>query len=115
METKEKVRSFVRGISEEMQKQGDPVFYTESEATRLVQHALEEFSPKWISTEKELPDVHVKVMVLFGKINNILMGELHDEEKKLWQVWFSDGALLNIGYGAEVITHWMHIPQSPTA
>lgn len=63
-----------------------------------------------------LPERGEKVLVLFGKIENILIGRrMNDADgNDVWTVFFSDGEHLNFGKNAEDITHWMELPKLPS-
>ncbi len=63
-----------------------------------------------------LPERGEKVLVLFGKIENILIGKrMNDADgNDVWTVYFSDGEQPNFGADAEVITHWMKLPKLPS-
>lgn len=67
---------------------------------------------KWIKVEDILPEPNEKVLLYFGKIDNILMG-IYWEDVNKFNVFFSNGATLNDGKHAEIITHWMPLPEPP--
>ena len=63
-----------------------------------------------------LPERGEKVLVLFGKIENILIGRrMNDADgNDVWTVFFSDGEHPNFGKNSEDITHWMELPSLPS-
>jgi len=70
----------------------------------------------WISVEDRLPELGEKVLLYFGKIDNVLMGRLYPMEDIFqWKIFFSDGEVFQTFAQGEVVTHWAELPPPPTS
>lgn len=65
---------------------------------------------EWIPVGERLPEVGEKVLVMFSKIGNSLIGKLYNDN--VWSVYYSDGESAQ-SIKSEQITHWMPLPPSP--
>lgn len=69
----------------------------------------------WVDVSVRLPERGVRVLVLFGEIDNVLIGRrMNDSDgNDVWMIYFSDGEKPNQGSNAEIITHWQPLPTKP--
>jgi hypothetical protein len=75
----------------------------------FMQEYADQFKPKWISVQNQLPELGKMVLVTTRKYDLILSASMVNDDGTLFGVKFGNGKY----YELVSVTHWMPFPENP--